>query len=79
MSSTVPVKLARTFTKFANNIEVFAVAQADALIRAKAKELGADRVRVNKCLTNSTRPVSIHFYNKSKFIRNLSLNKILAE
>lgn len=76
--SAVRVSPSPTFEKFADNIETFALKKALPLIRKQAEEIGADRVFVAKNLTNNTRPVSVRFMLKSRFVRNSSLNAILG-
>jgi hypothetical protein len=73
---TVNIKLQQTFIDNASTTEAFEVGSSSDMIRAFATQVGADRVYVTKTLTNGSRPLTLRFYDRSRFVTNRTLNYI---
>lgn len=77
-ATSVRITPAPTFERFGSKVEQFAIEQSISTIERYAQDLGADRVFITKNLTNGTRPLMLKFMNKSKFVKNNSLNTVLS-
>lgn len=75
----VSIGLTNTFIENASTTEAFDVGRNTQLIRAFATQIGADRVRVCKNLTNGSRPLNFHFYNRSRFVTNRTMGYIKSK
>ena len=76
MPKMIDIKLQQTFIDNASTAEAFEVGSNSNMIRAFATQVGADRVYVTKTLTNGSRPLTLRFYDRSRFVTNRTLNYI---